>query len=158
MSYEGAKKRYAAIGIDADVAMNLSSVRRAGTEPELHDCADRDGYLSTLNAVIDRAVEEDGLSAIIVQRKETAHWLKKQLGDRVRLLERTDSLPAKGVVLLTLALAKGLEFDPVVVADADGRDYPDTPLARRRLYTAISRAMHRITLIAQGGLSPLLQR
>ncbi len=144
--------------LDADVAMNLSSVRRAGTEPEMHDCADRDGYLSTLNAVIDRALDEDGLSSIIVQRKETAHWLKKQLGDRVRLLDRTDSLPAKGVVLLTLALAKGLEFDHVVVADADGRDYPDTPLARRRLYTAISRAMHRITLIAQGGLSPLLQR
>ena len=61
------------------------------------------------------------------------------------------------MVLLTLALAKGLEFDQVIIADADGRDYPSTPLARRRLYTAISRAMHKVTLLAQGDLSPLLK-
>ena len=34
--------------------------------------------------------------------------------------------------------------------------YPDTPLARRRLYTALSRAMHRVTVLAQGPLTPML--
>ena len=57
---------------------------------------------------------------------------------------------------MDLALAKGLEFDHVIVPDAQAETYPDTPLARRRLYTAVSRAMHRVTLISQGDLSPLL--
>jgi DNA helicase-2/ATP-dependent DNA helicase PcrA len=143
--------------LDDGVARNLSSVQREGTKPQVIVAPDRDGYLAELRRLVEEASGEDGLAAIIVQRKETAHWLKKQLGDSVRALERTDTLPARGVVLLTLALAKGLEFDQVIVADADGRDYPETPLARRRLYTAISRAMHKVALLAQGELTPLMQ-
>ncbi len=143
--------------LDEGVARNLSSVQREGTKPQVIVAPDRDGYLAELRRLVEEASGEDGLAAIIVQRKETAHWLKKQLGDSVRALERTDTLPARGVVLLTLALAKGLEFDQVIVADADGRDYPETPLARRRLYTAISRAMHKVALLAQGELTPLMQ-
>ena len=144
--------------LDEGVQRNLSSVQREGTKPQVIVTADRDGYLGELRRLVAEATDEDGLTAIIVQRKETAHWLKKQLDDSVRVLERTDTLPARGVVLLTLALAKGLEFDQVIIADADARDYPDTPLAHRRLYTAISRAMHKVALLAQGELSPLIQR
>ncbi|MBO7674227.1 MAG: ATP-binding domain-containing protein, partial [Atopobiaceae bacterium] len=82
--------------------------------------------------------------------------LSKQLGDAAQVLRKHDRLPARGVVLMDLALAKGLEFDHVVVADAQADVYPDTPLARRRLYTAVSRAMHRVTVLAQGELTPLL--
>ena len=143
--------------LDADVAMSLSSVQREGTKPEQIVCEDRESYLGTLGRLVDEAEASSGLTAIIVQRKETVHWIDKQLGGRVRVLARNDALPKSGVVLLTLALAKGLEFDHVIIADADGNDYPGTPLARRRLYTAISRAMHKVTLLAQGDLSPLLK-
>ena len=44
----------------------------------------------------------------------------------------------------------------MIVSDAQAEVYPDTPLARRRLYTAISRAMHRASVLAQGELTPLL--
>jgi len=142
--------------LDEGVAMNLSSVQREGTLPEKLVCPDTQSYLTELERLIGGSDADGGLTALIVQRRETVRWLKKQLGDRVRVLEPTDILPASGVVLLTLAMAKGLEFDHVIIADADGRDYPDTPLARRRLYTAISRATHRITLLAQGALTPLL--
>ena len=74
----------------------------------------------------------------------------------MRPLSRKDSLPAEGVVLIDLALAKGLEFDRVVVADAQAEVYPDTPLARRRLYTAVSRAMHSAALVSQGPMTPLV--
>lgn len=143
--------------LDKDVAMTLASVQREGTEPQLLCAPNRDGYLAELTRLVDEAKETGGLTAVIVQRKETAHWIKRQLGDAVQLLERTNTLPASGVVLLTLALAKGLEFDQVIIADADGRDYPAEPLAKRRLYTAISRAMHKVVLLAQGELTPLLQ-
>ena len=71
-------------------------------------------------------------------------------------MKRGETLPAAGVVIMTLAMAKGLEFDHVIIPDASATVYPDTPLARRRLYTAVSRAMHRVTLLAVGELSPLL--
>jgi DNA helicase-2/ATP-dependent DNA helicase PcrA len=44
----------------------------------------------------------------------------------------------------------------VIIPDAQQEVYPDTPLARRQLYTAISRAMHKLSVIAQGTMTPLL--
>ena len=73
-------------------------------------------------------------------------------------MSRDTLMPASGVVLMDLRLAKGLEFDHVVVPDAQAEVYPDTPLSRRRLYTAISRAMHEVTIVSQGELTPLLAR
>ena len=67
------------------------------------------------------------------------------------------SLPEKGVFLITLAHAKGLEFDGVILPDANTDNYPDTLLARHRLYTALSRATRRLTVLARGSLTPLLQ-
>ena len=66
-------------------------------------------------------------------------------------------LPKRGAFLITLANAKGLEFDHVILPDADARTYPDTELSRHRLYTAISRATQRITILAKGELTPLLR-
>jgi DNA helicase-2/ATP-dependent DNA helicase PcrA len=71
-------------------------------------------------------------------------------------MHKDETLPKEGVVLLDLRLAKGLEFDHVIIPDAQREVYPDTPLARRQLYTAISRAMHRVSIVAQGQMTPLL--
>ncbi|MFC2319833.1 MAG: ATP-binding domain-containing protein, partial [Segatella oulorum] len=61
----------------------------------------------------------------------------------------------RGVVLLDLALAKGLEFDQVIVADAQEEVYKADGISRRRLYTAMSRAMHHVILVSQGKMTPL---
>ncbi|MDU5893113.1 MAG: ATP-binding domain-containing protein, partial [Atopobium minutum] len=66
-------------------------------------------------------------------------------------------LPKEGVILIDLALAKGLEFDEVIIPDAQATEYDNSDLSRRRLYTAISRAMHQVTILSQGTLSPALQ-
>ena len=67
------------------------------------------------------------------------------------------TLPEHGVVLLDLPTAKGLEFDQVIIADAQESVYGTDDLSRHRLYTAISRATQKVTLLSQGTLSPLLQ-
>lgn len=72
------------------------------------------------------------------------------------LIDAAATLPASGVVLVPLKLAKGLEFDHVIVPDASERAFPDDPLSRRRLYTTVSRATRGITLLAQGEVTPLL--
>ena len=40
--------------------------------------------------------------------------------------------------------------------DAQAEVYRDTPLCRRRMYTAVSRATHRVTALSQGAVTPLL--
>jgi DNA helicase-2/ATP-dependent DNA helicase PcrA len=59
--------------------------------------------------------------------------------------------------LLEVKLAKGLEFDHVIVPDVQQGAFPDEPLRRHRLYTAISRATQRVTLLAHGSLTELLR-
>ena len=141
--------------------IKLASVRRAGLEPRRESFESEDGLAAALRALIDEATceREDGsagLTAIVAHDGKAAYHLAKLLDNEVPVLKKSQSLPASGVVIVTLSMAKGLEFDHVVIADADARTYPDTPLARRRLYTAVSRAMHQVTLFAVGELSELL--
>ena len=66
------------------------------------------------------------------------------------------TLPASGVVLMTLEFAKGLEFDQVIIPDARPEVFGEGRVARNRLYTSISRATGRIVILAPGELTPLL--
>ena len=140
--------------LEKDEQLRLTSVQRAGVEPVIRSFDDRDDYLAALRAVI--AEPSEGLTAVVAESDARVSWLAKQLGDAVTVLGKHAALPAAGTVLLPLRVAKGLEFDHVIVPDAQAEVYPDTPLARRRLYTALSRAMHRVTVLAQGPLTPLL--
>jgi len=52
-------------------------------------------------------------------------------------------------------LAKGLEFDAIIAWQVTATNYGADD-QRQLLYTIASRAMHRLTILAQGELSPLL--
>ena len=54
-------------------------------------------------------------------------------------------------------LAKGLEFDAVVVWDANDNKYNEED-ERQLLYTIASRAMHALTITAVGQVTHLLDR
>ncbi len=64
---------------------------------------------------------------------------------------------ATGVVICTPHLAKGLEFDRVVVTDASDANY-QTELDKRLLYVACTRAMHQLSFIATGPWSRFLEK
>ena len=134
----------------------LSSVRQAGCVPRITAYDDTDAYLADLRAIAQKQREGSGLCAIVAADPKRCAWLSKQLGGEVPVIGREDELPAKGVVLMSLSLAKGLEFDHVVVPDAQATVYGPDDLSRRRLYTALSRAMHEVTVLSQGALTPLL--
>ena len=137
----------------ADIAP--SSVRRAGKLPRIEAFVDTDRYLEAIRTEIARA-EGDGLCAVIAQDTRRVGWLAKKLGGDVRCLRRSDQLPTSGAILIDLALAKGLEFDKVIVADASTDVFDGSDLSRRRLYTQISRAMHEVCVFAQGELCDLI--
>ncbi|MDO4429576.1 MAG: AAA family ATPase [Atopobiaceae bacterium] len=142
--------------LEPDERRRLTSVQREGVAPVIRSFDDRDAYLEALRAAV--AESGEGLTAVVAESDARASWLAKQLGDAVRVIRGGMSLPAEGVVLLPLRVAKGLEFDHVIVPDAQAEVYPDTPLARRRLYTTLSRATHRVTVLAQGPLTPMLKQ
>lgn len=141
--------------LDEREQLRLTSVQRPGVEPVIRSFAEKDAYLAALREAV--AEPGEGLTAVVAESDARVNWLSKQLGDAARVIRGDVSLPAHGVVLMPLRVAKGLEFDHVIVPDAQAEVYPDTPLARRRLYTALSRAMHRVTVLAQGEMTPLLR-
>ncbi len=142
--------------VEHDAPVKLASVQRAGVAPVMETLGSKDEFLARLRQEVAAAHEVDGLTAVVAADDGAVSWLSKQLGDAVEVVGKDRELPASGVVLMSLRLAKGLEFDQVIIPDASAETYPDTPLARRRLYTAVSRAMHRVTLLAQGELTPLV--
>ena len=143
-----------------DERTNISAVQRADEPPAIVSCPDEAAYAAALREAVAAAHDDEGLSAVIAPWKHEAKRLQKLLGDDAPpLADDTASLPAQGVVLITLKLAKGLEFDRVIVPDASERVFPaDDPLSRRRLYTTLSRATRSLVVLAHGELTPLLHK
>ena len=137
--------------------LKAASVQRPGLDPVIKNFETKDEYMDALKKAVREAKNEEGLTAVIANSHGTLDSLHSRLGTDCPTVIRADSvLPSHGVIMMTLALAKGLEFDSVIIPDGDSRAYPDTPVKRHQLYTAVSRATKRLTIVAQGTLSPLL--
>ena len=148
---------FAKLAITAD-GMQISSVQRADTEPEFHEYATESEYIQKLIQTARASKEFKGTTAFVALDTETAARTAQLLGDdSPTLIGEGDTLPNSGSILLALPLAKGLEFDHVVIVDANKEDFPETDLSRRRLYTAISRATSTVCIFSNGELSPLLK-
>ncbi|MBP2650591.1 MAG: Helicase superfamily 1 UvrD-related protein [Firmicutes bacterium] len=63
-----------------------------------------------------------------------------------------------GISVLPILLAKGLEFDAVIVWNASESEFTADPFNARLLYVALSRAMHSLHIMYQGNLTPLLRK
>ena len=61
----------------------------------------------------------------------------------------------QGVVVIPAYLAKGIEFDAVIIYDASKDVYSDESV-RRLFYTACTRAMHELQLYSVGEVSPFI--
>ena len=138
--------------------VEATSVQRPGTEPLIIECVSDEEYEQALRDAVLRAAEDEGLTALIANTRTRAKQLAKLLRDTPLVSVPSDgTLPSCGVVLLDVKLAKGLEFDHAIVPDVHEGAFADEPLRRHRLYTAISRATQRVTLLAKGPLTSLLR-
>ncbi|MCC2548229.1 AAA family ATPase [Hymenobacter sp. BT175] len=75
----------------------------------------------------------------------------------VHLLTQDSTTFKEGVIVTTAHLAKGLEFDVVIVPFASARNYK-TDVDKSMLYVACTRAMHQLTLTCSGALTVFLSR
>lgn len=143
--------------LDNEERVRVESVQPAGIEPVIIECADDLDYEMQLKTVVEEALEAECLAAIIAPDARRLAKLEQLLEDLpITTGAGKETMPEHGVLLLDIKLAKGLEFDQVIVPDAGNRSYPDETLARHRLYTAISRATKKVTLVANGKLTSLL--
>ena len=141
-----------------DERLEASSVQRPGTKPEIIECDGDAAYDEALRGAVRAAAGEESLCALIANSRTRAKQLAKLLeGEAIATVPQDGTLPSSGVVLLDVKLAKGLEFDHVIVPDVQEGAFPDEPLRRHRLYTAISRATQRVTLLANGKLANVLR-
>ncbi|MGV2794630.1 helicase, partial [Clostridium perfringens] len=62
----------------------------------------------------------------------------------------------QGTLILPVYLAKGVEFDAVLIYDASSRTY-HRESERKLFYTACTRALHRLLLYAAGEWTPFIQ-
>ncbi|KGA96670.1 helicase [Alkalihalobacillus alcalophilus ATCC 27647 = CGMCC 1.3604] len=77
--------------------------------------------------------------------------------EETKLLKSSSIEYEQGVVVIPSYLAKGIEFDAVIIYDASEHVYGDESL-RRIFYTACTRAMHDLQLYSVGEPSPFLRK
>ena len=148
---------FAKLAVTAD-GMQISSVQREDTKPEIIECTDASEYERELRRVATELAGFEGTAALVALDDEAVERTAQLLGeDAPQVVDGSAALPDSGAILLALPLAKGLEFDHVVVVDASSQAFPENDLSRRRLYTAISRATSTVTVLSNGPLSSLLR-
>lgn len=135
----------------------VSSVKRPGHEAVVKSFDSDDAYYKELSGLIDEFNKEEGLTAVICRNAFKLEEISAALKDKnLPLISENGSLPASGAFLIELSLAKGLEFDHVIIADGDSESYPDDLLGRHCLYTAISRATQKLAILSRGELAKAL--
>ena len=95
---------------------------------------------------------------ILCRTQEQAEKLHEALSERHGPVQRLDFASEtfrEGVVVTSVHMAKGLEFDQVAVPFANAANYR-TEMERSLLYIACTRALHALALTFSGPPSPYL--
>lgn len=136
----------------------LEPVERHGKEPALIACQDREDMLRQIGNSI-RAFQESGNNSlgIILKTSSAALAMYEALkGTTEMTLLTPDSDKFEGGIIVTsIQMSKGLEFDSVLIPFADSHTY-HSDYDRNLLYIACTRAMHELTLLHEGGLTRLI--
>src|SRR5690606_13405693 len=108
------------------------------------------------------ALQADGFDSIAVIAKSAAESseaydrLTAQGCPSLRLVAEQTPTFEKGTLVIPAYLAKGVEFDAVLIYDASSRTY-HRESERKLFYTACTRAMHRLQLYATGEWTQFMQ-
>lgn len=137
---------------------SLEMVERHGEQPISIYCENIYSEIAFMAELIKKFEEGENASlGIIVKTGAYAKKLYDLLSGEhpVHLLSQESTRFTSGVSITSIRMAKGLEFDEVIVPDADNRNYA-SDYDRNLLYIACTRAMHKLTLFYTGSPSPCL--
>jgi DNA helicase-2/ATP-dependent DNA helicase PcrA len=126
---------------------DLIPLERHGPEPvvaRFDSQAEEVAAIQQLVTVFQKSGNQSlGIICKTMRQATTVHQALQALG--VQLLTAESTTFTEGVIITTAHLAKGLEFDEVIVPFASARTY-QTEVDKGMLYIACTRAMHRLTL------------
>ena len=118
----------------------------------------RDGTVATTDVSVWREMFEVNLLsvAILCRSPRTARRLAPLFAAHVptRIVFDGRFLPRGPVQITTVDEVRGLEFDLVIVPDANAGMYPDDAASRRTMYVAVTRARHQVAVARVGERSP----
>lgn len=136
----------------------IDTFERAGARPNIAVRPTLADLEPLLLAQLHANDERQLTTAIIAKTKKEsaalAAYLKAQHYPATLIRSENQRLAA-GTLIVPAYLAKGLEFDAVIMWNASDSNYHDED-ERQLVYTIASRAMHRLTILASPTLSPLL--
>lgn len=138
----------------------LIPVERHGEEPQLHLCWDEGEQLDTIIALIENWKQSSHTTlGIITKSQPEAEVLHAALADKypqLQLLSFESSSFEEGMIITSAHMAKGLEFDQVIVPNVDSTNFR-TELDNSLLYIAATRAMHKLDLTRIGEIPQILR-
>lgn len=150
--------------IRKDVVME--PIRRHGERPILAAYGDKEEEREALLKLVEGflgAASGDGTGKMGIicksytKAEELYWWLAGRLDEKagIHLFTFDSEEFYDGVMVTSVSMSKGLEFDEVAVPDVDDTEY-DSEYDRGLLYVACTRAMHRLTLLYCGDISRLV--
>lgn len=137
----------------------LEPVERHGEKPEIYRFTNPEKEIAGIADLISTFKKSGYKSLGIIcktelQAKEIDEQLKKYT-DEVYFLSNQSTAFVKGIIITSAHMAKGLEFDEVIIPQTDNKNY-HSEIDRSMLYVAATRAMHKLTLTYSGRKSELL--
>ena len=118
----------------------------------------------TIKACVDKIEEyiSNGFKSIAIIGKdiEECKRIKKKIdryNKNIKLIQSKDSEYNAGISIVPSYLAKGLEFDSVVLFNVNNEKYQNTVLDIKLLYVAITRAMSKLDVFYTGKIAEIMK-
>ena len=134
-------------------------VMKNGAPVTIKEFENRDDMIKRIKEWLNE-FKENGLKniALICKTVEDCEKLKKELDiDEIHVISDSDSEYAGGISIVPSYLSKGLEFDSVIITDADVNNYSKSEVDTKLLYVCITRAMSILDIYHVEPLTELLK-
>lgn len=138
----------------------IEPFNRDGAEPTVTKAEDDGRLIAGIQDRIHKLVEAGYQSiAVICKTAEESHRIHASLQvhvPKLRLVEKETVTFEKGIIVIPTYLAKGVEFDAVVISNANNEHY-GRESERKLFYTACTRAMHELHLFYTDELTSFIR-
>lgn len=136
----------------------IKSFNRNGDSPKVYIADNSEIFIDEIVKEINLC-QEKGFQSIclICKTEKNSIYLFNKIKHKldIQLIKNGSVSDLQGVFILPVYMSKGLEFDTVLICDADSQNYHDED-DKNLLYVACTRALHKLSLFCENEVSPLI--
>ena len=136
----------------------IKSFNRNGDSPKVYIADNSEIFIDEIVKEI-KLCQEKGFQSIclICKTEKNSTYLFNKIKHKldIQLIKNGSASDLQGVFILPVYMSKGLEFDTVLICDADSQNYHDED-DKNLLYVACTRALHKLSLFCENEVSPLI--